>query len=83
MIYHTTCIARMCERRTVDPQTPYSDAHTPLAALVTNDQTASARVMLRRGATLYQAAVRVRADVRDLDVALWEKLGTRLRAGQF
>lgn len=73
-----TCSVVNCNKTTIDMDTAYCADHVPVSGFVTNDQMAMARALMKRGATLYQTSMRVRCDPRDLDLALWRRLGTPL-----
>jgi hypothetical protein len=80
MPHWETCSVHSCEHQAVSGQLPYCASHLPVAQFVSASQLATARNYLKHGSTLYQAAVRIQADVRDLDLALWNGLGQQHRA---
>lgn len=78
-----TCSVINCTKHTISMDVCYCADHVPISGFVRNDQLAQARQYLKRGATLNQAAVRLKLDPRDLDLALWNRLGQPLREAQW
>lgn len=75
----TKCSVYGCRRPTLNEATPYCDMCVPISGFISNEQLALARTLLKRGANIYQASVRLKVDPRDLDLALWKNLGLQKR----
>ena len=77
-----TCSASGCNSPVYDPSLPYCDTHVPITSWVSDVQAERCKRLLAKGYGLYQSARLVQSDPRDMDVALWERIGGRPE-GQF